>query len=337
VFAVQRYLEERDFQPRPKIYAALADGFLRWDYLFPKKTEIIIEGLDHLPYDQGVIFAMNHSNAFDYLPFMYALYRTHRDDPRRGSLGLTAWIKAKYFDSPLLARLLSQLNMIPLPSRGYLLARDYQDTMGRPLDNEAYRLLRMLIDGEWDQAAFLTQASPDLARLMTTPHGNFDPQRQSYAAFIEHHYNDLLTMVSRLSEQALAQRFYLFVYPEGVIGPHLQTGRLGLAQFALKTGATIIPVGANGLEKVYPRIRPFAQGGQVRYRLGRPLSLQNELAPFSIAEPFIPFTRTAQARFGPQFQAATDLIMARINALLDPPYRHRPGSETGQTDIDRLI
>ena len=337
MFAVQRYLEGHHFKPRSAIYAALAEGFLRWDYLFPKKTEIIIDGLDHLPFNGGVIFAMNHINAFDYLPFMYGLYRIHRDDPRRGRLGLTAWIKAKYFDSLPLAQLLDWLNMIPLPSRGYLLARDYQDTFGRQVDNESYRLLRMLIDGDCDLDSFLEKASPDLEQLVTTPHGDFDPQGQSYAEFVEYHYNDLLAMVSELSEQALAQHFYLFVYPEGLIGPHLQTGRLGLAQFALKTGATIIPVGANGLEKIYPRIRPFSRGGQVRYRLGRPLSVQNELAPFAITEPFIPFTRSAQDRFGPRFQAATDLIMTRINDLLDPPYRHRPGSEAGKTDVDRLI
>lgn len=337
MFAVQRYLITHDFQPRPFIYALLAEGFLRWDYLFPKKTTIIIDGLEHLPRDRGVIFAMNHSNAFDYLPFMYGLYRAHQADPLRGALGLTAWIKAKYFDEPLLARLLNYLNMIPLPSRGYLLARNYQDTIGRRLDNEAYRLLRMFIDGECDQAAFLARASSDLQRLVTNAHGDFDPEQQTYPAFIEARYNDMLAQVTRLSQQALEQRFYLFVYPEGVIGPHLQTGRLGLAQFALKSGATIIPVGANGLETVYPKLRPFSRNGRAHYRLGRPLSIHNELAPFAITEPFVPFTRAAQDRFGSQFQAATDLIMGRINELLDPPYRYRPGMATDQADVSKLI
>jgi hypothetical protein len=56
-----------------------------------------------------------------------------------------------------------------------------------------------------------------------------------------------------------------------------------------------------------------------------------------IAEPFTPFTRTAQAQFDAQFRAATDLIMSRINDLLDPAYQFQPDSDGDQPDVSRLI
>jgi hypothetical protein len=57
------------------------------------------------------------------------------------------------------------------------------------------------------------------------------------------------------------------------------------------------------------------------YRVGKPLSPARELKPFSINEPFTPFTETAE-KHTPVFRALTDHLMDRINELLDPPYRY---------------
>jgi len=325
IMLIQKYLLNRALNPKPLLHLLLVEGPLRWNYAFPRRTQIIIENLERIPQDRAVILAMNHTNIYNYVPFLYQLFREYKAQPERGFPSFAFWAKAHFFHHPLAGKLLATANVIPLPSRGYLLAHDFQDTFDRIPTHAEYRLLRDLIDRRIELDPFLVQANRDLVRFVTTPHGEFDPHIQSYYAFIERQYNRLMRLVTRTSEQALLkQRINLLIFPEGGISFRLRQGQVGLAQIALKTGAPIVPIGANGLDKLYPDLWPFSRGGQALYRVGQPLSVADELAPFAINQPFEPFSRAAQNKFGDRFRAATDLIMERINALLDPPYQFSP-------------
>ena len=324
---IRKYLENRVLQPKPFVHLALVNTIVYWNFSFLRKTRVIIENPDRIPQDRAVIFAMNHTNIYNYVPFLYQLFQAYKADPTRPFPSFALWAKAHFFHHPLAGKFLAAANVIPLPSRGYLLSKDFKDTCKRLPDDREYRLLRDLADGDLSLDKFFAQANDDLKRFVTTPHGEFHPQLQPYDQFVESLYNELMGLVAQISQDALLkQRISLLIFPEGGISICLRQGQIGLAQIALKTGAPVVPIGANGLDKLYPGMLPFSRGGQALYRVGRPLSTADDLAPFVTDELFTPFTQVAKAKFGDHFRAATDLVMDRLNALLDPPYQFSPNA-----------
>jgi 1-acyl-sn-glycerol-3-phosphate acyltransferase len=116
----------------------------------------------------------------------------------------------------------------------------------------------------------------------------------------------------RLAERILDQGQVLLLFPEGTRSRDgaLQRPRDGLAMLALRTGATIVPIGVADTDKVWrrgqklPRPRP---GGHVTVRVGEPFKVADEL-PAGLDR------KAAKSQ-------ATDVIMRRIAALL--PERQR--------------
>lgn len=322
---LDKFLVNRELKPAPLAQKLLAEGFFRWDYMLAE-TDIIIEDIDLIPTDKKVIFVMNHPNMYNYLPFMYQLYRTWKDDGIGNDFPtISTFIKAKYFHKPFLGHFLAAANGLPLPSRGYFLGQDFYTTMKRMLTNDEYRLLRDLVDERINIAHFLRNANLDLCDFVTQPHQGFNPQQELYKHFVEREYMNLMGMITRITRDGLLnQKSNLLIFPEGCIATRLQKGQIGAAQLALNTGVPIVPIGANGLDACYPDSLPFAKSKRVVYRVGKPLTLADDLAPFAINESFEPFSQEAKAKFGPQFRQATDLIMKRINDLLDPVYRYAP-------------
>ena len=113
----------------------------------------------------------------------------------------------------------------------------------------------------------------------------------------------------------------IIIFPEGTRSLTLAEGRTGMAQLALNTGKTIVPIGCNNSENVYPGNLPFAKSGTVTYRVGEPIRHDGELKPFAIKEKFRLFSRESQERYRENFEAATALVMERIHRLLDERYR----------------
>jgi 1-acyl-sn-glycerol-3-phosphate acyltransferase len=97
------------------------------------------------------------------------------------------------------------------------------------------------------------------------------------------------------------------VFPEGTRSrsASLQEAKDGVAILALRTGATILPVGVSGTEVFWPRGKLPQFAGDVAMRVGAPFQL----------EPSDDGDRKAAQR------AATETIMARIAELLPPAYR----------------
>ncbi len=279
-----------------------------------RKVNIIIENIERIPRDKPVIFAMNHTDRYNYGPFMARLWNGYRT--------IAPWVKGKYYQNIFIARFLDAVSCIPVPSRGYIITKDFQQVNRRRPQRNDYRLLRDWVDGKISAEAFFAAADETLARYVSTPHGDFNPAQQPYPAFIQTRYQRFMRLVTEVSITALEkERVSLLIFPEGTRSVRLTPGHPGIAQIALKTGVPVVPVGCNGSDKLYPGALPFAKPGTVIYRIGEPMTLAGELAPFAIHEPFEPFTPEAEAKFGATFQAATDLIMARINDLLNPEYQ----------------
>ena len=89
----------------------VASVFLGPNYRAFPGVKIELEGVENLP-KHPVIFAMNHTDRYNYWPFQYKLWRkTDR---------LTAtWVKGKYYEHPITAAALEWTNNIPAASRGY--------------------------------------------------------------------------------------------------------------------------------------------------------------------------------------------------------------------------
>jgi 1-acyl-sn-glycerol-3-phosphate acyltransferase len=126
----------------------------------------------------------------------------------------------------------------------------------------------------------------------------------------------------RLATRILEAGYVLMIFPEGTRSPtgELQEAKDGLAALAMRTGSTIVPIGINNSDAVWPKGRklpkPFPRR-TITVRIGE---------PFNVAELVPPGTERRAAK-----AVATAEIMARIAALLD--LRHR-GAYAAVTSTD---
>jgi 1-acyl-sn-glycerol-3-phosphate acyltransferase len=114
----------------------------------------------------------------------------------------------------------------------------------------------------------------------------------------------------RMASRVLEAGEVLMVFPEGTRSPtaELQPPKDGLAMLALRSGATIVPIGISNTDRFWPKGRPIPRpGGHVTMRVGEPFKIADLLPP--------ELDRKSAKRL------ATTLVMRRIAALLDP--RHR--------------
>ncbi|WP_222615425.1 lysophospholipid acyltransferase family protein [Persicimonas caeni] len=306
-------------------------GIARTNYLFPPtRTKVEVEGEDNVPWDRSVIFAMNHTDRFNYIPFFVWLLRNDRPS-------LCTWVKGKYYQNTVVRKLLVSANQIPVPSRGYLITADAVEFLGRPPSEEAYRLIRGAIDsGETDLTTLRAEAverdvDAEVTELFETPRDmlgyDFDPRRENYVEAQIELFRLMIDEFVGLNVQAFRLGCNVLVFPEGTRSPRLSKGRTGLAQMALRLGAPVVPVGCNGSDDAYPGANPLSRGGEVRYRIGEALMPDAELAEFQIDAAYHPFTREASEKYVDKFEAMTELVMDRINILLDPEYQRSEDDE----------
>ncbi|MEZ4451573.1 MAG: lysophospholipid acyltransferase family protein [Nannocystaceae bacterium] len=302
---------------------------LRADYRWPRPTEIVVEGAERLPADRGVFLAMNHTDRYNYWPFQYWLYRN-------GHRFTATWVKGKYYESGFTARFLDFTNNIPLPSRGYVIATEFRKQVGRAPDEREYRILRDLVDRRRDADTPLPgDASEELRRMVGGDEGV-----HGYLLGFDHLFDAMLGEVVRLNRDALTVHgCNILIFPEGTRSRRLSHGHTGLAQMASYLGAPIIPVGCSGSDHLYPSNSPFSKGGRVIYRIGELLELDGpELGPYRVPADVLPLTRAASELHGDRYAAITDVVMAKINALIDPEYRRLDGDDPGgRGGVDRFL
>jgi 1-acyl-sn-glycerol-3-phosphate acyltransferase len=317
---------------RPLGQRAVGSLLLMPNYKLPPQTRIVLEGVENLPRDRTVIFALNHTDRYNYWPFQYQMWR------RGGLPYTTTWVKGKYYENRWLGWFFDQCNNIPLPSRGYLVLQDARAVLHRKLDDDEYRILRDLVDGKLEQKELLDSVSADLRRLLTEPRRDFEPAGETYAAYMQRWNDRLMGLVEQRTLQALLQnRNNLIVFPQGTRSIRLLPGKPGLAQFALRHEVPVVPVGSMGSEDAYPGASPWARGATCRYRIGTPLGIDDALADCRIEEPYAPFTREAE-KHQERFERAMRRITAAIDALLDEPYKMASGGDGGAgSRADRLI
>ncbi|MBW2272978.1 MAG: 1-acyl-sn-glycerol-3-phosphate acyltransferase [Deltaproteobacteria bacterium] len=327
----EAHLRRLQLWERPLGQRMVAALFLLPNYSLPPRTRVVLEGVENIPRDRSVIFALNHTDRYNYWPFQWGMWH-------RGDLPFTTtWVKGKYYENKYLGWFFDQCNNIPLPSRGYLILQDALALLGRKLADDEYRVLRDLVDGQVEQEA-ASAHSGDLRRLVGEGRRDFRPDAESYAEFM-HRWNDrLMGLVERRTLEALFEkRNNLIVFPQGTRSLRLLPGKPGLAQFALRHEIPVVPVGSMGSEDAYPGASPWAGGATCRYRIGRALTADDAFADCRIHEPYTPFTRAAEAH-GKCFDLAMERVTTAIDALLDDPYKMAGRAEDdSRPRADRLI
>ena len=110
------------------------------NYNFLPGIDIQIEGIEKIP-DEPVIYAMNHTDRFNYFPFMYRMWKLKERY-------ITVWVKGKYYESPLVGAFMELTSNLPTVSRGYIITKDFTLTMGRRPKQAEYDTLRALVNEE---------------------------------------------------------------------------------------------------------------------------------------------------------------------------------------------
>ena len=309
---------------KPRFQRIVGAALLMPNYNLPPRVRIEFENDARVP-AEPVLFAMNHTDRYNYWPFQYKLWRSHQRYT-------ATWVKGKYYENTLLGKFMELANNIPTVSRGYIITRDFLSTLQRRPGDEEYRTTREWIDavaaGGKDSAP--PADVPD--ELLTHPRDvlgmRFEPANESYAAFIDRLFHAMMNRFVELHREAFDLGLDLIIFPQGTRSIRLSRGHIGLAEIALAFRRTIVPVGSNNCDQVYPGGSPVARGGTVTYRFGEPIPY-NEMKPFHVHEQFTPFTNEAEQAHRERFQGLVDLVMDRINGLLDPRHQRDDSDESG--------
>lgn len=276
-----------------------------------KPTKITIEGIEKLPQQGGCFIVMNHTDRYNYFPLQLELWR------KRYPYTVT-WVKAKYFENAAVAAFLEAANNIPVPSRNYILAKDFLAHFGRKPTREDFKELKTLAEGGTASARFTSL----LARNW---------EGGTYAQSVELRLARMLAAVVAHTRDALMRGLMVIVFPEGTRSKQLGKGKPGIAQVLLSLGADFFPVGCNGSDLVFPGDLPWSQGGNIHYRVGE----RNRVATIP---GLIPFSRAA-LKHQDEFELLIQSAMSQINALLDLPYQmaQKDFANTSSLDVDRFI
>ena len=141
----------------------------------------------------------------------------------------------------------------------------------------------------------------------------------------------------RLNERSFELGLDLLVFPQGTRSIRLPRGRIGMMEIALRYKKTVVPIGCNGCDHVYTGSLPIGKSGTIVYRIGDPIRYE-DLSEFHIDEDYAPFSAEAEHKHRDKFQGAVDVVMARINDLLDPEYRFSDDLQsTGVRGTSRFI
>ena len=285
----------------------------RW---FPG-IELRFENEDRIP-DRTVIYAMNHTDRYNYWPFQFALWK-------RLDRFTATWVKGKYYEGMILARFMESMLQLPTVSRGYLITRDFLSVMKRTPTDREYSLLRAAVDARAIGDVATLPEPPEIPEMLLRKARNpfgvaYDPGESDYAEYICTLFHAMMARFVALNRKAMEIGLDLLVFPQGTRSKRLLPGHIGIAQIALHLEVPIVPVGCNGSDGVYPGASPFGRRGRIVYRFGEPI-LYDELSPFHIAEPYAPFSGTAERDYGDQFRGVASLVTDRIESLLDPEYR----------------
>ena len=147
---------------------------LHANYRWWPGVRLALEDAERIP-DEPVIFAMNHTDRYNYLPFQYLLWQAF-------DRFTATWVKGKYYENALLAQFMESMDQLPTVSRGYLITRDFVGVHGahadRPGSTSCCGRRRCARGRRTRRDARAARGAGDAARKPRNPFGcRFDPAR----------------------------------------------------------------------------------------------------------------------------------------------------------------
>ena len=303
--------------------------FLGVNYSRLPGIELDMENQDRIP-DEPVIFAMNHTDRYNYWPLQYLLWQ-------RLDRFTTTWVKGKYYEGLFMSRFMESMLQLPTVSRGYLITRDFLSIMKRTPTDQEYALLRAVVDARAIGERVELPTPPDVPEMLLRRARNpigvaYDPGESDYADYICALFQAMIGRFIDLNLYAKRIGLDLLVFPQGTRSIRLLPGRIGISQIALHMKSPIVPVGCNGSDGVYPGASPFAGRGKIVYRVGEPITYE-DMSAYHLGESFVPFSAKAESDHAEKFHGLADLVIDRIEPLLDSKYRR---AEIGRGEVERV-
>ena len=68
-----KFMKKINLKTHPRFQAFVGRTFLGPNYKLFAKVNIELENIENIPKDETVIFAMNHTDRFNYWPFQYQM------------------------------------------------------------------------------------------------------------------------------------------------------------------------------------------------------------------------------------------------------------------------
>ncbi len=297
-------------------------------------VELSLENAERLP-KEPVIFAMNHTDRYNYFPFQYTMWR-------RFNRFTATWVKGKYYENALLAQFMQSMFQLPTVSRGYLITRDFVSVLGRTPTDQEYSLLRASVDARAIGEEGRLPVPPDVPEMLLRKPRNplglaHDPIDVDYADYICALFHVMMGRFVELNRIACDIGLDLLVFPQGTRSTRLLPGHTGIAQMALHLKIPIVPIGCNGSDRVYPTGSPFGKKGRIVYRVGEPIH-HADLSAFHIDEDFAPFSAIAERDYSEQFKSVAAIVTDRIDPMLDPAYQRVAAAEVDEDrSADRFV
>jgi len=314
---------ERIRLSRHPLSQRLVGNILTLNYKLLPGIGIAFENAERLP-DEPVIFAMNHTDRYNYFPFQWRLWKQF-------DRFTATWVKGKYYEKPLMGAFMEKMNQLPTVSRGYIITKDFASTCGRTPTDAEYASLRRWVDSAATGVDVQTpdpQSLPDV--LLSQPREvlgyAFDPAKEDYAGCVNSIFRIMMSRFVALNREVVRVKLDLLIFPQGTRSVRLLPGHVGISQIALHLKVPIVPIGCNGSDRIFPGGSPWGRKGRIVYRFGHPLRWA-DLAPFHIDEDYEPFSAEAEKTHARVFSGLADLVTDRIEELLDE--RHRRAPEAG--------
>ncbi len=327
-------LDRIPLSPKPFTQKVVGTLGLWPNYRLPPRVEIDVVDFDRVPAG-SVIYAMNHTDRYNYFPFQYQIWCEY-------DRFTATWVKGKYYENWLLGKFMQLTNNLPTVSRGYIITRDFLSAMKRPPSDAEYESLRAWVDAT---AQDLDPVPPTFdqelqSTLLGAPRDvlgyAFDPARESYAEYIDSIFRVMMEKFVELNRRCLELGLDILIFPQGTRSIQLLPGHIGLAELAMCFKATVVPVGCSGSDRVYPGASPFGKGGHIVYRMGQPIPYK-EMERFHLPDDFIAFDPRHEAAHREKLQGFVDVVMDRINELVDPEYRFGDAATPAETGSRRFV
>lgn len=322
---------------RYPISQRLMGQLLRLNYGVLPGVSVELENLENVP-PEPCIFAMNHTDRYNYWPFQFKLWRLL-------NRFTSTWVKGKYYESSAIGKFMEMMNQLPTISRGYIISRDFLELMKRAPTNEEYSLLRQWVDENFEEGGrserdqeFLSALPTALLHEKRNVLGReFQPDKETYPEYVNATFRTMMELFVVLNKHANEIGLDILIFPQGTRSKRLLPSHTGIAELAFYLKCPVVPVGCNGSDVAYPGGSPWASKGECVYRIGEPI-YHGSLPEYEMNEPFQPFTSEADQQYGQQFKDFSNVITQRINTLLDEPYRlGGEGDDSTRDESDRFI